>query len=137
MFAAERVARVLPRTMASIDMFRATVLSIALTLAVGPTASLLCGVWCHSDASTGSCEHRDPTSTPSVTAKDGCPDVAADAAALVREEVRRGVSASDGQYAVVGASAHFVPPPAPPQVRRESGQQVLPETKPLLLALRI
>ena len=136
-FATERMARVLPLRLASIDVFRAAVLSIVLTLAVGPNASLLCAVWCHPDASTGSCEHSDPTSTPSVTAKDGCPDIAAGMSALVREDVRRGVSASDAQYAVVGTPSQFGPPPTSPEFGPEPGQHPPPETKPLILALRI
>ena len=122
----------------SIDVFRAVVLSIVLTFAVGPNASLLCAVWCHPDAApTGSCEHPNPTSTPTVTAKDGCPDVAAGTSASVREEVRRGVSASDGQHAVVVAPFQFVPPRTPPEFGRAPGQRPPLEARPLLLALRI
>ena len=137
MFATERMARVLPLRLASIDVFRAAVLSIVLTLAVGPNASLLCAVWCHPDAATGSCEHRDQTIIPSVNAKDGCPDIAPGASALVREEVRRGVSASDSQYAAVVAPSQFVPPPTPPEFGREPGQHLPLEARPLILALRI
>jgi hypothetical protein len=134
----DTLAQVLPRQLASIDVFRAAVLSIVLTLAVGPNASLLCAVWCHPDAaSTGSCEHPDPTSTPSVNAKDGCPDIAAGTSALVREEMRRGVSASDGQHAVVVPPFQFVPPPTPPEFGREPGQHPPLEARPLVLALRI
>ena len=121
----------------SIDVFRAAVLSIVLPLAVGPNASLLCAVWCHPDASTGSCEHPDPTSTPSVTAKDGCPDIAAGTSALVREEVRRRVSSSDAQHAVVVAPFQLVPSPTPPEFGRELGQHPPLEARPLILTLRI
>jgi hypothetical protein len=122
----------------SINVFRAAVLAIVLTLAVGPNASLLCTVWCHPDAaSTGSCEQADPTSTPSVTRKDGCPDNAAGTSALVREDVRRGVSASDGQHAVVVAPFQFVAPPTPREFGREPGQHPPLEARPLVLALRI
>lgn len=121
-----------------IDVFRAAVLSIVLTLAVGPNASLLCAVWCHPDAAAAaSCEHRDPTSTSSVAAKDGCPDIAAGTAALVREDVRRGMSTSDGQHAVVVPPFHFTLPPTLPEFGRQPGQHPPLEARPLVLALRI
>ena len=122
----------------SVHVFRAALLSIVLTLAVGPTASLLCAVLCHPDAATAaSCEHRDPNSRPSVAAKEDCPDIAAGTAALVREEVRRGVSTSDGQHAVVVPPFRFTPPPSPPAFGREPGQHPPLEARPLVLALRI
>jgi hypothetical protein len=119
-------------------VFRAALLSIVLTLAVGPNASLLCAVWCHPHgAPAGSCEQQEPTSTPSVTANEGCPDIAAGTAALVREEVRRGVFTSEGQHAVVVPPFHFVPPPTPSEFGREPGQHPPLEARPLLLPLRI
>ena len=133
----DTLAQVLPLTAGEHRVFRAALLSIVLTLAVGPNASLLCAVLCHPDAaSTGSCEHRDPTST-SVRSNDGCPDIAAGTAALVREEVRRGVSASDRQHVVVVPRFQFVPPPSPPEFGREPGQGPPLEARPLVLALRI
>jgi hypothetical protein len=122
----------------SIQVFRAALLSIVLTLAVGPTASLLCVVLCHPHAvSAASCEHRDPNSTPSVAAKDDCPDIAAGTAALVREEVRRGVSTSDGQHAVVVPPFRFTSPPSSSAFGREPGQHPPLGARPLVLALRI
>lgn len=122
----------------SIGVFRTAVLSIVLTFVAGPNASLLCAVWCHPEpAAAGPCEHRDPTGTPSVTTNHGCPEIAAGTAALVREEVRRGVSTSDGQHAVVVPPFHFVPPPTPPEFGPEPGQHPPLEARPLVLALRI
>jgi hypothetical protein len=119
-------------------VFRPAVLSIVLTLAVGPGASLLCDAWCHPDAaSTRSCEHRDPGSAPGVIARDGCADTEAGSTALVREEVRRGVSGSDGQYAIAVAPFQFVPQPTPPGPGRQPGQRPLLEARPLVLVLRI
>ena len=119
-------------------MFRAAVLSIVLTLAVGSTASLLCAVWCHPEAAAaGPCEHPNPTSTPSVTSNDSCPDIAAASTAFVREDVRRGVSAPDALQAVVVAPFQFTPPPSHPASVRESAQRSLLDARPLVLALRI
>jgi hypothetical protein len=119
-------------------VFRAALLSIVLTLAVGPTASLLCVALCHPHAvSAASCEHRDPNSRPSVAAKEDCPDIAAGTAALVREEVRRGVSTSDGQHAVVVPPFRFTSPPSSSAFGREPGQHPPLGARPLVLALRI
>ena len=119
-------------------MFRAAVLSIVLTLAVGPNASLLCAIWCHPEAAAaGPCEHPNPTGTPSVTSNASCPDIAAASTAFVREDVRRGVSAPDALQAVVVAPFQFTPPPSYPTSVRESAQRSLLDARPLVLALRI
>ena len=119
----------------SIDVFRAAVLSIVLTLVAGPDASLLCAVWCHPEAATaGPCEHPDPTSTPSITANDSCPDIAASSTALVREDVRRGASA---QQAVLVARFQLARPPSNLASARDAGQRSPLEARPLVLPLRI
>jgi hypothetical protein len=122
----------------SIDVFRAAVLSIVLTLVAGPNASLLCAVWCHPEAATaGPCEeHPDPTSTPSITGNDSCPDIVASSTAVVREDVRREVSAA-AQQAVLVARLQFAPPPRHSASARESGQRSTLDVRPLAVALRI
>ena len=118
-------------------MFRAAVLSIVLALAVGPHGSL-CAVWCHPEtATTGACEHQDPTSSPRVSGDDSCSDIAAGLTAFVREDVRRGVSASDVQHAVVVPPFQSVPPSTPSALGREPGQPPFLKARPLVLALRI
>lgn len=55
-------------------MVRAAVLSIVLTLVIGPNAGALCSVWCHPEqAATSSCPHQDATTSPGVTREDSCP----------------------------------------------------------------
>jgi hypothetical protein len=121
----------------SIDVFRAAVLSIVLALVAGPNASLLCAVWCHPEAATaGPCEHPDPTSTPSIAGNDSCPDIAASSTALVREDVRREVSAP-AQHAVLVARFQFAPPPHHSASAREVANRSTLEAHPLVLALRI
>jgi hypothetical protein len=121
----------------SIDVFRAAVLSIVLALVAGPNASLLCAVWCHPEAATaGPCEHPDPTSTPSIAGNDSCPDIAASSTALVREDVRREVSAP-AQHAVLVARFQFAPPPHHSASAREVANRSTLEARPLDLALRI
>jgi len=120
------------------DVFRAAVLSIMLTLVAGPNASLLCALWCHPEAApAGPCEHPDQTSTPSITANGSCPDIPTSSTALVREDLRRGVSAPAAQQAVLVARFQFAPPPSPSASAGESGQRTALEVRPLVLALRI
>ncbi|HEU4688320.1 MAG TPA: hypothetical protein VFS23_08175 [Vicinamibacterales bacterium] len=117
-------------------MFRAAVLSIVLTLVAGPNASLLCAVWCHPEAAAaGPCEHRDATTT--ITSNDSCPDIAAVTTAFVREDVRRGVSSSEGQIAVLVAPFEFVAPPQSSLFGRELRQHPPLEARPLVVTLRI
>lgn len=118
-------------------MFRAAVFSIVLTLAVGPNASLLCAIWCHPDAAAaGPCEHPQTTSIPSVTTDDSCPAIAAGSTAFVREDMRRGVSTSHAQNAVVVPPFQFTPPPRHLVSTREAAQSPPIETRPLV-TLRI
>jgi hypothetical protein len=119
-------------------VLRAALLSIVLTMVVGPNASLLCAVWCHPDgASQDSCEHRDESRTPGVTANDSCGNSAAGAAVLARDEMRRGTPASDGHHAVVVPPYQFLPPSTAPGFAGEPRQYSLLEARPLVLALRI
>ena len=121
----------------SIDVFRAAVLSIVLTLAAGPNATLLCAVLCHPEATAGPCEHRDPTGIPSITSNGSCPDIATAQTAFVREDVRRTVSSSGGQAAAVVQPFQYLPPPKSSMFVRETGQHPPLEARPLILALRI
>lgn len=122
----------------SIDVFRAAVLSFVLTLVAGPSASLLCALWCHPEAvTTGPCEHSNPTSTPNVTANDDCPDVATIATVFVREDVRRGTSAAQAHHAVDPAPFLFGPPPNHAGSVAESGRRVPLAAPRLVLVLRI
>ena len=138
MFVTERMARVLPLALVSIDMFRAAVLSIVLTLTAGSNASLLCAVWCHPEAAaTGQCAHPDSISTPIMTAKDSCPDIAVGSTAVVREDVRRGASTPHAQQAVAVPPFQVAPPPSHPTSARESGQRSPFEARPAVFTLRI
>jgi len=122
---------------ASTNVFRAFVLSIVLTLAVGQNASLLCAVWCHPAAGpTGACELQELSTSPSVAGNDDCPEVAAQATAFVREDVRREGSAPDALYAVVVPPFQFAPP-SHLASGHGAGQPPPLDARPRLLALRI
>jgi hypothetical protein len=119
-------------------VFRAAVVSIVLTLAVGQNAALLCSVWCHPpEAATGVREHQHQATSPNMTGNDSCARLVAEAMAFVREDVRRGVSAPNVQHGVVVPWCEFAPTPAHPTFGSRLGQEAALQASPLILALRI
>lgn len=119
-------------------MFRVAVLSIVMTLAAGPGASLLCVLWCHPQAAAAEpCGHRGTTSAPGVTTNDGCPDISAGSTAFVREDLLRGVFTPQAQHAVVVPPFQFTPPSRHAALSRTTTQSRQLEARPLVLALRI
>ena len=118
-------------------MFRAAVLSIVMTLTAGSNASLLCILCCHPDATQAApCEHRNSTGASSVTVNDSCSDSDATSSAFVREDARRGASAS-AQQAIAVTRLQFASPASHSTSVPESGQQSAREARPLVLVLRI
>lgn len=118
-------------------VFRAAVLSFALTLAVGQNAGPLCKVWCHPSEATTGCEHPDQTTSASVTGDDNCMNVTLRAIAVVREDLRRGESAPDTQHAVTIPSFRFAPPLTDIRSDHGPGQPSRLAALPLVIALRI
>ena len=116
-------------------VFRASVFSIVLTLAIGQNAGLLCTVWCP-DATSTACPHQGSTTSPSVRADDTC-NVVVGAVAFVREDGRRTAPGPDLQNALVVLRFRFVAPPIDPRPGYESGRRLLLEERPLGIALRI
>ena len=122
----------------SIDVFRAALVSIVLTLTLGQNAALLCVVWCHPQHGVnGACEQQVPTTSPSVTANESCARVAAAPTAFVREDGRRVASVSHAQQGIVVAPFQFVAPPSFSAHGLEHAQSTALEARPLVLALRI
>jgi hypothetical protein len=119
-----------------LHVFRAAVVSIALTLAIGQNAVLLCQAWCdpHEAAASG-CHHNTATS-PSLTGNDNCTDTFA-AIAFVREDLRRGTSIPDAQHAVVIPAFRFAPPSTEIRSGHDPGQQSPLESRPPVTPLRI
>jgi hypothetical protein len=79
-------------------MFRALVLSIALSVLAGPSAPLLCRAWCDHvlPAAAASECHHDASAEAVITAGlHSCPGVATSTVAFVREDSRRAESAPD------------------------------------------
>jgi hypothetical protein len=119
------------------SVFRAAVLSIVLTLAIGPNATLLCSVWCHPDeAQTSACQHQDATTSPRVTGEDSCRTVPASPTAFVREEAKRGSPTPISQQAMAVPLFRLGPPTHATRAY-EATPSLDTATSPLLIALRI
>jgi hypothetical protein len=119
-------------------VFRAAVLSIVLTLANGPNATLLCSVWCHpAEALPAECQHQDATTSPRATGDDGCRTAPARAAALVREDGKRGSATAGGDHAVAVPRFHAGRPLMATSRKYERGQLHPGAAPPVLIALRI
>src|SRR5206468_3091359 len=133
-----RLAHRLLLGIASINMFRAAVLSIVVTLAVGQNAALLCRAWCHpTEGTAAGCQHRNETTSPSVTGKDDCKHLAVGTIAFVREGGYRGKLTTDVQIAV--ATPRFAAAQFRSNLRSgfESGQRRRLEERRLVITLRI
>jgi hypothetical protein len=119
-------------------VFRAAVLSIVLTLAIGPNATLLCSVWCHPDeANTSACQHQDAVTSPRVTGEDSCRTAPASPTAFVREDAKRGSPTAISQQAVAIPLFRLGPPPTHTLSTYEATASLSAVASPLLIALRI
>lgn len=115
-------------------VFRAALLSVVMSLALGQNAGLFCKVWCH-DATLAQCPHEETTTSSSVSADDRCEDTAIDVVAFVREDARRAADAPDARNAP--GVARFRVAPSPDLLSDfESGRRLL-EARPLVISLRI
>ena len=122
----------------SINVFRAALFSIVLTMAVGQDAALLCKAWCYlpQDLALG-CQHQDATTSPTMNADDNCRNLAVGAIAFVREDARRGATAPDTQNALVIPRFRFAPALSDSRSGYESGPQLQLKAQPRVTALRI
>ena len=120
----------------SINVFRAALFSIALTVAFGQNASLLGKVWCP-DTTSAECPHQNSTTSPSVSAHNNCRSGVGGAVAFVREDARLRAGAPDAQNAL--AVPRFLLAPSHTDLGSgfESGRRLPLEERPLGIALRI
>ena len=82
-------------------MFRAVLLSIVLSLAVGQNVALLCRAWCNAHVAAASgCHHEDSPTTPTVAGDESCDNLVVVATAVLREDVRRDVSSRNANQAI-------------------------------------
>jgi hypothetical protein len=119
-------------------MFRATALSIVLTLTVGPNASLLCRAWCDSNAGAwNECQHERSSATTRIAVDDDCDNAVFGVAAVLREDVRRDVPPPDSNRAIPVLRFQLVQTTIDARQGREPWRDWSLQERPLLTALRI
>lgn len=119
-------------------MFRATLLSIVLTLATGANSTLYCALWCHSiEGVAGGCEHQtEPGTAPILAAASDC-SLTGTTTLFVGEDGPRNTSASRIQ-GTVAIATFIVTPSAPSRLSpRETDSPPALAFRPPVLALRI
>ena len=82
-------------------MFRAALLSIVFSLAVGQNVVLLCRTWCDAHVAAASdCHHKNSSPTPSAVGDENCNNVVAATIAVLWEDPRRDVPSQDANQAI-------------------------------------
>ena len=125
----------LPLEVTSINVFRAALVSVVLTLAIGQNAACCAssGVTTSRRRSARIRTQRPRACAPTATA----PRVQSAPPRFVREDGQRTAPAPDAQTAGGVLRFRFLAPPPDPLRGDESGRRLLLEERPLVIALRI
>jgi len=90
-------------------VFRATILTVVLLFAGGPSVSLFCKAWCDPQvAAENGCHHENNGGAASVSSDDSCDDSVQGPAGLLKEDPR-GAPAPDGGAVVLTARFQIIP----------------------------
>jgi hypothetical protein len=118
-------------------VFRTAVLSIVLTLAIGPNAELLCAAWCHPQSRAAiECHHEHTTTFPGVAGDDSCEHLVLSVGAFLPEFRPEATSPNVG-HAVAEPRYQLALPTTEAEPTREPGRTGSLENRPLSTALRI
>ena len=117
-------------------VLRATLISIVLTLAVGPNATLLCRTWCGPQAAASGGCHHDRATAPIISGDDSC-DTVLLSATLLREGERRGVPSLDGGHAIPVFLSEVARSATDARRGHEPGREWSLDRRPLATILRI
>jgi len=132
------VGRLLALTRSEFCMFRAISLSIALTLAAGPTAGQICKALCSPQSAAASgCHHDASTASPSVATDSNCDRAAVTVGAFFREEVERRAPAPYASDAVRVPTYRFPLLTINGGVEHQAAHDWSLASRPLTTALRI
>jgi hypothetical protein len=119
-------------------VFKATLLSIVLLLAVGQNVALLCSTWCRAHTMAASeCHHQSPASSASVAADDTCSHGMPAVPTFVREDMRRGIASPDANHAIPVPGYAFARLRAAGHPDQGPWRAWLLETRPRTTPLRI
>lgn len=118
-------------------MFRATILTVVLLFAAGPSASLFCKALCDPQvAAQNGCHHEDNGNKASVTSNDSCDDAVQGPAGVLKEDLRR-APAPDGGAVVLTARFQIIPTVARLVPAWTRGRPPSDVNQPLTTPLRI
>lgn len=136
--AAFRLASFLPLFRSEHLVVRASVFSIVLTLAVGPSAGLACSTWCEQKPAAARGHHHEaPAPSPSVPGDGACDDMALGSSQFLLEDVRRSVSALDTDDAILVPGYLRARSASAADPGQEPARAWWLENRPLSTALRI
>ena len=118
-------------------MFRATILTVVLVFAAGPSASLFCKAWCDPQvAAESGCHHDDFGGSASLSAGDTCRDSVLGLAVFMKEDGRRSSFSESGLILPV-AKFQLVPSPRIPGAVWSRGRAPSALQRPLTTPLRV
>jgi len=119
-------------------MLRAAVLSIVLTLAIGPSASLLCRAVCDQpQADASDCAHKGPATSVSVVGDNCCDHAVPTAAESLPKDVRRDVSFAQAHHATPQLAYELAPPAVDARPGDKPGREWRIDTQRLTTTLRL
>lgn len=119
-------------------VFRIAVLSVVLTVAIGPNAALLCRTRCDTHAAVASrCHDADPATSPTVAGDDSCSNVVLSLAAILRDEVGRGASNPFAHHAILVAEYRLAGSTTNARLDFAASRQRSLLNRPLAIALRL
>jgi hypothetical protein len=126
------------RLIVSVVVFRATLLSIVLMFAAGPSASLFCKALCDPQAAAENGCHHDNNvgGSVSLSAVDSCRDSVQALAILLKEDVRR-TSSLDGGCTPAIATFRFMTSPRSSGTVWNQGRAPSDLQRPLTTPLRV
>jgi hypothetical protein len=117
-------------------MFRAALIAVLLTLAIGQNSRLLCRVWCDSHiVSTPPCTH-ETTPDGTIVIDASCDVAVEETTAFIREDRRRGSSAID-RLTLLTIAGFQLPSPAAHVHPRLATARALRSAAPPIVALRV
>ena len=117
-------------------MFRTAILAIMLFLGAGPNASLLCAVWCQSEATaTATCTHGEQAAPNRITNHHSCEERTPGSAFTAGE--RRGQSDAQAVHAVVDVPYNLARTPNASAARCDLRAPGIGGSRPPVLPLRL
>jgi hypothetical protein len=118
-------------------VFRAALFSIVFALVAGPEATLLCKVWCPSEASASDCRHHGQASSVRVKTADHCDAADPSVVAVTQEDGRPVAPDSGARHAVPRQRFELVRPHQGTQTVELWARENVLETRPLEKTLRL